>query len=160
MATKSKSKASDSSPSGSDAQTPPEEEQSPPEGGDDTQPSDDEANKSAVEAEAEADAELKAGNSDDDAPLDPETPTQQQHEEALKLPMSERGSGEGSEPVDDYSELDPTDPQYSPYQDPAVESSVIADVIVLELEGDGKSPTLDECRRAYKERKDAEAENA
>jgi hypothetical protein len=54
--------------------------------------------------------------------------------------------------VVDYSKLDPSDENYTPYQDPAVGSSVLADVIVNELAGgDGKSPTLDACREAYKD---------
>lgn len=60
-------------------------------------------------------------------------------------------SDDSDDGVVDYSELDPKDEKYTPYQDPAVGSSALADVIVLELEGVGKSPTLEACRSAYKE---------
>lgn len=86
-----------------------------------------------------------------DQPEPKGAPTQEAHNEALKKPMSERGDGEGSEAVEDMSKLDPTDPRYNPYHDPAIGSSTLADDVVRELRGSDKSPTLEACREAYKD---------
>jgi hypothetical protein len=44
------------------------------------------------------------------------------------------------------------DENYDPSQDPAVGSSVLADIIRVELQS-GDSPTLEACKQAYAERK-------
>jgi hypothetical protein len=59
------------------------------------------------------------------------------------------------EEVDADDLPDPKEEGYDPYQDPSVPSSVIADIVAAELAGgEGSSPTLDECRKAYKEQQD------
>lgn len=78
---------------------------------------------------------------------------QAQHERQVAQAASEeREKSDGETP----KLQNPKDKGYSPYSDPSVPSSAVAEVIVQELGGGkkGKSPTLDACRKAYKDRQD------
>lgn len=91
--------------------------------------------------------------------LDPSgAPSKEAQDEALKEKSKSENEeakkeeqSKDSSPTEDQSEVDPTDEEYSPYNDPAVPSSAVAEVITAELAGGGDSPTLDACRKAYKE---------
>jgi hypothetical protein len=74
-----------------------------------------------------------------------------QSDEGKALAKKE-GSSKKVEGVTDFSKLKVDDDRYDPYQDPAVNSSVLADVINVER-ASGESPTLEACREAYKQRK-------
>jgi hypothetical protein len=67
-------------------------------------------------------------------------------------PNAEEDSDDGTVKEVDYDDLpDYKDEAYDPLQDPSVPSSVIAENVATELKVlDGKSPTLNACREAYK----------
>lgn len=83
--------------------------------------------------------------SEDDGSGDPD-----ESEDTSSAPNLEE---DGTVKAVDYDDLpDPKDENYDALQDPSVPSSVIAEVVQTELKVlDGKSPTLDECRKSYKE---------
>lgn len=94
-------------------------------------------------ADEDADDEDDSDDSDDDSSED-EDDNKQDPSETDGLP----------DPVKSDDLPDPSADDYDALQDPSVPSSVIAEAVMQELKGsDGKkSPTLDTCRDAYKDR--------